>query len=130
MHYRWLRIAVRVNHLGHFALTGLLLDHLLLVAGSRVVTVSSVVHRIYRGIRFNDIRWDRDYQRFGAYNHSKLANLMFIYASLPGCRRPTTPLCPAAHQDGETSVALGKAPKPQFLNANVFFGVPGRPYRR
>src|SRR5262249_51474380 len=49
------------NHLGHFALTNLLLDRVLAAPGSRVVTVSSVGHRFARnGIRFDDLQWDRD----------------------------------------------------------------------
>ena len=67
------------NHLGHFALTGLLLDHLLPVAGSRVVTVSSLGHRILAAIHFEDLQWDRRYNRVAAYGQSKLANLMFTY---------------------------------------------------
>ena len=68
------------NHLGHFALTGLLLDRVLAVPGSRVVTVSSVGHRFARrGIRFDDLQWEREYSRVGAYGQSKLANLMFTY---------------------------------------------------
>lgn len=67
------------NHLGHFALTGLLLDRLLPVAGSRVVTVSSIGHRFSRGIRFEDLQWERSYNRLQAYGQSKLANLLFTY---------------------------------------------------
>jgi NAD(P)-dependent dehydrogenase (short-subunit alcohol dehydrogenase family) len=67
------------NHLGHFALTGLLLDRLLPVPGSRVVTVSSVGHRIRAAIHFDDLQWDRSYGRAAAYGQSKLANLMFTY---------------------------------------------------
>lgn len=67
------------NHLGHFALTGLLLDRLLPVAGSRVVTVSSLSHRIRAAIHFDDLQWERRYSRFGAYAQSKLANLLFTY---------------------------------------------------
>ncbi|GAB7191912.1 SDR family NAD(P)-dependent oxidoreductase [Kineococcus sp. NUM-3379] len=67
------------NHLGHFALTGLLLDRLLPVPGSRVVTVSSSGHRIRAGIHFEDLQWERSYSRAGAYGQSKLANLMFTY---------------------------------------------------
>lgn len=67
------------NHLGHFALTGLLLDLLLPVPGSRVVTVSSVGHRIRAAIHFDDLQWERSYHRVGAYGQSKLANLMFTY---------------------------------------------------
>ena len=68
-----------VNHLGHFALTGLLLDHLLPVPGSRVVTVSSYGHRIRADIYFDDLQWDRTYDRVAAYGQAKLANLMFTY---------------------------------------------------
>ncbi len=67
------------NHLGHFALTGLLLDRMLAVPGSRVVTVSSVGHRIRAAIHFDDLQWERSYSRIGAYGQSKLANLMFTY---------------------------------------------------
>jgi NAD(P)-dependent dehydrogenase (short-subunit alcohol dehydrogenase family) len=67
------------NHLGHFALTGLLLDRLLPVAGSRVTTVSSVGHRIQAAIHFDDLQWERSYGRAAAYGQSKLANLMFTY---------------------------------------------------
>ncbi|WP_181779143.1 SDR family NAD(P)-dependent oxidoreductase [Pseudonocardia pini] len=67
------------NHLGHFALTGLLLDRLLPVPGSRVVTVSSIGHRIRAAIHFDDLQWERSYSRVGAYGQAKLANLMFTY---------------------------------------------------
>ena len=67
------------NHLGHFALTGLLLDHLLPVDGSRVVTVASIAHNIRAGIHFDDLQWERGYNRVSAYGQSKLANLMFTY---------------------------------------------------
>ena len=67
------------NHLGHFALTGLLLDHLLSVDGSRVVTISSVGHRILARIRFEDPHFENGYQRVRAYGQSKLANLLFTY---------------------------------------------------
>ncbi|ANI37851.1 SDR family NAD(P)-dependent oxidoreductase [Mycolicibacterium vaccae] len=67
------------NHLGHFALTGLLLDSLLDVPGSRVVTVASVAHRKMADIHFDDLQWERSYNRVAAYGQSKLANLMFTY---------------------------------------------------
>ncbi|MGZ5363727.1 MAG: SDR family NAD(P)-dependent oxidoreductase [Mycobacterium sp.] len=67
------------NHLGHFALTGLLLDNLLGVDGSRVVTVSSVGHRIRAKIHFDDLNLDHNYNRVVAYGQSKLANLLFTY---------------------------------------------------
>ena len=67
------------NHLGHFALTGLLLEQMLPVPGSRVVTVSSLAHRIRARINFGDLQGKRSYSRLGAYSQSKLANLMFTY---------------------------------------------------
>lgn len=67
------------NHLGHFALTGLLLDRLLPGEGSRVVTVSSTGHRIRAAIHVDDLQWERSYDRVAAYGQSKLANLMFTY---------------------------------------------------
>jgi hypothetical protein len=67
------------NHLGHFALTGLLLDQLLPVRGSRVVTVSSQGHRLRASIHFDDLQWERHYDRIAAYGQSKLANLLFTY---------------------------------------------------
>jgi NAD(P)-dependent dehydrogenase (short-subunit alcohol dehydrogenase family) len=68
------------NHLGHFALTGLLLDLLLPVPGSRVVTVSSIAHRAGgAAIHFDDLQWDQSYDRGAAYGQSKLANLLFAY---------------------------------------------------
>ena len=67
------------NHLGHFALTGRLLDNMLGVDGSRVVTVSSVGHRIRARIHFEDLQLERNYDRVVAYGQSKLANLLFTY---------------------------------------------------
>ncbi|MBE1495317.1 NAD(P)-dependent dehydrogenase (short-subunit alcohol dehydrogenase family) [Amycolatopsis lexingtonensis] len=67
------------NHLGHFAFTGLLLDLLLPVEGSRVVTVSSVAHDIRAAIHFDDLQWENSYDRVAAYGQAKLANLMFSY---------------------------------------------------
>ncbi len=68
-----------VNHLGHFALTGLLLDLILRTPDSRIVTVSSALHR--RGtIEFDDLQWEtRSYKGGEAYGQSKLANLLFTY---------------------------------------------------
>jgi NAD(P)-dependent dehydrogenase (short-subunit alcohol dehydrogenase family) len=63
-----------VNHLGHFALTGLLLDRI----GDRVVTVSSIAHKQTPKFWVDDLNYEhRPYQRNLAYAQSKLANLMF-----------------------------------------------------
>ena len=66
------------NHLGHFALTGLLLDRLLAADGARVVTVSSATHMIGR-IRFDDLQSEHGYGKMRAYEQSKLANLLFAF---------------------------------------------------
>ncbi len=66
------------NHLGHFALTGLLLGTLLAAPEPRVVTVSSGAHRIGR-IAFEDLHGERSYRGWRAYGQSKLANLMFCF---------------------------------------------------
>lgn len=65
------------NHLGHFALTGRLLDLLLATDGSRIVNVSSSAHR-YGEIILDDLNWEkRPYKEMAAYGQSKLANLLF-----------------------------------------------------
>ncbi len=88
------------NHLGHFAFTGLLLDHIVAAPGSRVVTVSSVGHRFARnGIRFDDLQWEKDYSRVRAYGQAKLANLMFTY-ELQRRLRGTGTIAAAAHPGG------------------------------
>jgi NAD(P)-dependent dehydrogenase (short-subunit alcohol dehydrogenase family) len=88
------------NHLGHFAFTGLVLDLLLPVSGSRVVVLSSPAHR--RGsIDFDDLSCDRRFQRVTAYARSKLANLLFaqmLEAKLEHAHAATTAM--AAHPGG------------------------------
>jgi NAD(P)-dependent dehydrogenase (short-subunit alcohol dehydrogenase family) len=66
------------NHLGHFALTGLLLPAILAAPGARVVTVSSGVH-VAGAIAFDNLDGARSYQPWRAYSQSKLANLLFAY---------------------------------------------------
>jgi NAD(P)-dependent dehydrogenase (short-subunit alcohol dehydrogenase family) len=66
------------NHLGHYALTGLLLPTLLASPQPRVVTESSEMHRVGR-IKFEDLKGEGRYFRWLAYGQSKLANLMFAF---------------------------------------------------
>ncbi len=66
------------NHLGHFALTGHLLELLLATPGARVVTVSSNMHRQGK-MAFDNLNVEAGYSRYGAYSRSKLANLLFAF---------------------------------------------------
>ncbi len=70
-------LQVGTNHLGHFALTGLLMPLLGKSAAPRVVTVSSVMHRLVRRIGLGDLRGAGRYGKWDAYSKSKLANLLF-----------------------------------------------------
>lgn len=85
------------NHLGHYALVGLLLDTMLDVDGSRVVVVTSGTHRGGR-INFDDLQSERRYRKWMAYGQSKLANLLFaqeLQRRLAAAAKPT--ICTAAH---------------------------------
>ncbi len=68
------------NHLGHFALTGLLFPQLADAEAARVVTVASQAHRMARSVPLGDPRHDTGhYQKWAAYAQSKLANLLFAF---------------------------------------------------
>ena len=67
------------NHLGHFALTGLLLDHIINTPKARVVNVSSLAHRFFSKIDFYNLNAETAYNRISAYCQSKLANLLFTF---------------------------------------------------
>src|SRR6266436_3226871 len=95
------------NHLGHFALTGLLLEQMLPVPGSRVVTVSSIAHRIRARINFGDLQSERSYSRVAAYSQSKLANLMFTYELARRLSGAGTTIAVAAHP-GLAGTELGR----------------------
>ena len=66
-----------VNHLGHFLLTSLLLERLEAGGSSRVVTVASIAHRGAADARLDDLQSERGYSPMGAYNRSKLHNILF-----------------------------------------------------
>ena len=91
------------NHLGHFALTGLVLPLLQASAAPRVVTVSSSISNFAR-VDLDNLQSDRRYTPMGAYAQSKLANLLFM---LELERRALGPLSAAAHP-GATITNLQK----------------------
>ncbi|MDH3752286.1 MAG: oxidoreductase [Acidimicrobiia bacterium] len=112
-----------VNHLGHFALTGLLIDELTATGGSRVVSVSSNAHRIGR-VDFGNLQGEKGYRRARQYGLTKLANLLFIFElqrRLDAAGRPT--IAVAAHP-GTTDTNLGRdMPKVlQVLQPLFWFG--------
>jgi NAD(P)-dependent dehydrogenase (short-subunit alcohol dehydrogenase family) len=107
------------NHLGHFALTGLLLDHLLPVRGSRVVTVSSMGHRMRAAIHFDDLQWERSYNRGAAYAQSKLANLLFTY-ELQRRLSDTSTIAVAAHPGSSNTELTRNLPRIIKPVADVF----------
>lgn len=69
---------IGTNHLGHYALSGLLIEMLKTTQNARVVTVSSYAHAMGK-INFDDLNSEKSYQRWLAYGRSKLANVLFSY---------------------------------------------------
>ncbi len=93
---------IGTNHLGHFALTGLLLDRI----RDRVVTVSSTVHWAGR-VDVADLNWERRrYRRWLAYGQSKLANLLFTYELARRLTEAGSPLKAHAAHPGYASTNL------------------------
>ncbi len=66
------------NHLGHFALSGRLMDRLEATPGARVVTVSSLTHRV-AVLDFDNLNAEKGYRKMAAYGQSKIANLLFTF---------------------------------------------------
>jgi NAD(P)-dependent dehydrogenase (short-subunit alcohol dehydrogenase family) len=96
------------NHLGHFALTGRLLGLLSagrVGAGSRVVTLSSIMHRI-GWLRMDDLQMRRRYVNWLAYGQSKLANLMFAVELSRRAAAAGSPLVSLAAHPGYSATNL------------------------
>jgi NAD(P)-dependent dehydrogenase (short-subunit alcohol dehydrogenase family) len=125
-------LQIGTNHLGHFALTGRLIEKLLAAEQPRVVTVSSMAHRA-GSISFDDLSWERRrYMRWPAYGQSKLANLLFTLELARRSEAAGTDLVATAAHPGYAAtnlqtagVGLGRAGpllKPFMRIGNVIFG--------
>jgi NAD(P)-dependent dehydrogenase (short-subunit alcohol dehydrogenase family) len=95
------------NHLGHFALTGLLLDRLLAGGDPRVVNLSSGAHRMGR-MRWDDLQWTQGYRPWAAYGQSKLANLLFTFELQRRAGEAGAPLRALAAHPGYAATELQK----------------------
>jgi NAD(P)-dependent dehydrogenase (short-subunit alcohol dehydrogenase family) len=96
------------NHLGHFALTGLLMPALMAIPHSRVVTVSSQAHRMGR-INFDDLQGTKSYGAWRAYGQSKLANLLFTSELQRRLDRLGVPMLALAAHPGFAATNLQQA---------------------
>lgn len=104
-------LQIGVNHFGHFALTGLLLDRIKQTPSARVVVQSSGAHRMVNGIDFDDINSEDSYSRTGAYGQSKLANLLFAFELDRKFKK---------HQTGASAVGV----HPGYTDTNLQFSGP------
>jgi len=100
------------NHLGHFALAGLLFGNLQAGRAPRVVTVSSAAHRMGR-IDFDDLQGERTYRRWRAYGQSKLANLLFMRELDRRALAAGSPLVSVAAHPGYAATNLQFAAPPR-----------------
>jgi NAD(P)-dependent dehydrogenase (short-subunit alcohol dehydrogenase family) len=105
------------NHLGHFALTGLLFDLIMETPGSRIVNVSSGAHN-YGDLNFDDLNWEkRSYKKMKAYADSKIANIYFTYELQKRAEKNGgTPLVTAAHPGWTATELQRHARLFRFLN--------------
>jgi NAD(P)-dependent dehydrogenase (short-subunit alcohol dehydrogenase family) len=98
-----------VNHLGHFALTGLLLDRLLKTPKARIINVSSGAHRMGSGtIDFDNLNAEKGYRATEAYSQSKLANLLFTLELNRRFEEINSDVIAAASHPGWTVTGLQK----------------------
>jgi NAD(P)-dependent dehydrogenase (short-subunit alcohol dehydrogenase family) len=102
------------NHLGHFALTGLLLPTLMSAPKPRVVTLSSSAHRIGK-MDFDDLQGERHYNNWRAYGQSKLSNLLFCFELARRATAAGTGLLSVAAHPGYAATNL------QFAGPSAFY---------
>jgi len=111
-------LQIGTNHLGHFALTNLLLPNI----GDRVVTVASGAHRGGR-IRLDDLNWQRgEYSRWRAYGQSKLANLLFTLELQRRLEESGSSLRATAAHPGWTATNLQQHTENRLQNALMALG--------
>ena len=109
-------LQIGTNHLGHFALTGLLLDVLKKTEGSRIVSVSSIAHKAWK-IQFEDLNFEKSYNKTRAYGQSKLANLLFTYELQHKLEKSGVATIAVASHPGWTQTDLQRhSGMAQFLN--------------
>jgi NAD(P)-dependent dehydrogenase (short-subunit alcohol dehydrogenase family) len=108
------------NHLGHFALTGMLLEAMQGRENARVVTVSSGAHRFGR-LNFGDLQGERKYGRWAAYGQSKLANLLFAFELDRRLRAAESTVKSVAAHPGYSATHLQSAAAPQPDRALMAF---------
>ncbi len=109
------------NHLGHFALTGELIDLVRQTPGSRIVNVSSAAHAL-GNIDFKDLNWERrKYKKWQAYGDSKIANLYFTYALKEMFDNGSANVTVAAAHPGWTATELQRNTSLVSV-LNIFFG--------
>lgn len=100
------------NHLGHFALTGLVLDRVVATPDSRIVTVSSVGHKIKSKLDLDVVTSLDGYDRVAAYGRSKLSNLLFTYELQRRLERASTgTMALAAHPGGSVTELARNSPR-------------------
>lgn len=109
------------NHLGHFALTALLLDRLIKTPQARVVNVSSLYHRFGK-IHFDDLMLKNNYNNREAYGQSKLANLLFTYQLKDYLQKRGVDLMAVAAHPGYTATNLQMV-GPQISGSKLMMGL-------
>ena len=96
------------NHLGHFALTGLLIDLIKKTPNSRIVNVSSTAHKIGK-LNFEDLNWEtRRYNKMRSYGDSKLANLYFTNELQKRLNKQSSGVICASAHPGATATELSR----------------------
>ena len=106
------------NHLGHFALTGLLLDKIKATPNARVVNVSSSAHRMGK-IDFANLNAEKGYAAWAAYGQSKLANLLFTLELNKRLKAAQVNAIATAAHPGWTATGLQKGAFIKFISGIV-----------